>query len=109
MKRMTDTLPVMPGEEDPSSVDARRADALVAVCSSRLADDADPIEPRWSCTPGSATSRPREGRRRWATAGRIHPETARRLMCDSRVQTVIEDEEGEPLRLGRMAGSPLPR
>ena len=106
LQRITDTLPVMPGEEDPSSVDARRADALVAVCSSRLADDADPdratvvVHARLgdlSATRGSAEV---------GDGGRIHPETARRLMCDSRVQTVIEDEEGEPLRLGRMAREP---
>ena len=42
LQRVADTLPVMPGEEDPSYADARRADALAAVCSSRLADDADP-------------------------------------------------------------------
>ena len=42
LERLADELPVMPGEEDAVCADARRADALVALCSSRLAADADP-------------------------------------------------------------------
>jgi hypothetical protein len=106
LQRVTDTLPVMPGEEDPTYVEARRADALVAVCSTRLAEDADPdratvvVHARFgdlAATRGSAEI---------GDGGRIHPETARRLLCDSRVQTVIEDQEGEPLRLGRLTREP---
>jgi hypothetical protein len=106
LQRVTDTLPVMPGEEDPSSMDARRADALVAVCSSRLADEADAdratvvVHARLSdlaATRGSAEI---------GDGGWIHPEIARRLLCDGRVQTVLEDEAGEPLRLGRLSREP---
>jgi hypothetical protein len=38
----------------------------------------------------------------------IHPETARRLACSARVQTVIEDEAGQPLHLGRISREPSP-
>jgi hypothetical protein len=42
IERQVRELPVMPGEEDPSFVGARRADALVAICSAQIAADADP-------------------------------------------------------------------
>ncbi len=38
----------------------------------------------------------------------IHAETARRLLCNARVQTVIEDASGEVLGLGRMSREPSP-
>jgi HNH endonuclease len=38
--------------------------------------------------------------------GVIHPETARRLACTGRMQTVIEDESGQALWLGRMSREP---
>jgi hypothetical protein len=42
IERQMAELPVMPGEEDPSYAAARRADALVAICSAQIAADADP-------------------------------------------------------------------
>ena len=42
LERLAEQLPVMPGGEDGWCVDARRADALVALCSARISDDADP-------------------------------------------------------------------
>jgi Domain of unknown function (DUF222)/HNH endonuclease len=106
LQRVADTLPVLPGEEDPSSSEARRADALVALCSNRLADDADPdratvvVHARLGDLAATHGSAEVEG------GGRIHPETARRLLCDGRVQTVLEDQDGEPLRLGRLSREP---
>jgi hypothetical protein len=41
-ERLADTLPVIPREEDGCFAEARRADALVALCSARMAADADP-------------------------------------------------------------------
>ncbi|MGH2572457.1 MAG: DUF222 domain-containing protein [Actinomycetota bacterium] len=106
LERLADQLPVMPGEEEPHYVDARRADALVALCSARIAEDADPdratvvvhaqIESLLSDHRGAEI----EG------GPLIHPETARRLLCDGRMQLVIEDEEGQPVRLGRTSREP---
>jgi hypothetical protein len=106
LQRVADTLPVMPGEESPSYAEARRADALVSLCSSRLADDADPdratvvVHARLADLDDTRGSAEIEG------GGRIDPETARRLLCDARVQTVLEDQNGEPMRLGRLSREP---
>jgi hypothetical protein len=108
LQRVTDSLPAMPDEEDPSFVEARRADALVALCSTHIADDADPdratvvVHARLGDLVGTDGSAEIEG------GGRLHPETARRLLCDARVQTVLEDERGEPVRLGRLTREPSP-
>jgi len=36
----------------------------------------------------------------------IAPETVRRLACDSRLQVVVEDGDGNPLKLGRLTRTP---
>ena len=41
LERLTAALPVMPDEDDRSYASARRADALVALCSQRIAADVD--------------------------------------------------------------------
>jgi uncharacterized protein DUF222/HNH endonuclease len=108
LQRVTDALPVMPGDEDASYAEARRADALVALCSNRIADDADPdratvvVHVRIGDLVGTEGSAAIEG------GGRLHPETARRLPCDARVQSVLEDEHGEPVRMGRLSREPSP-
>jgi hypothetical protein len=108
LQRVADTLPVMPGEEGPGYAEARRADALVGLCSHRIARDADPdratvvVHARIGDLVGTDGSAEVEG------GGRLHPETARRLLCDARVQAVLEDEEGEPVKLGRLAREPSP-
>jgi len=108
LQRVADTLPLMPGEEDSSYADARRADALVAVCSNRIAHDADPdratvvVHARLGDLVSTDGSAEIEG------GGRLHPETARRLLCDARMQIVLEDEHGEPVRLGRLSREPSP-
>lgn len=108
LQRVADTLPVMPGEDGPGYAEARRADALVGLCSNRIAEDADPdratvvVHARLGDLGGTDGSAEVEG------GGRLHPEIARRLLCDARVQTVLEDEQGEPVKLGRLAREPSP-
>ncbi|TMK90804.1 MAG: DUF222 domain-containing protein [Actinobacteria bacterium] len=108
LERMSDSIPLMPGEDDPAFAAARRADALVALCSNRVAVDADPdratvvVHARLDDLVGTDSAAEVEG------GGRIHPETARRLLCDARVQTVLEDASGEPVRLGRLSREPTP-
>ena len=104
--RMAERVPQMPGADDPSSADARRADALVALCSARLGADPDPDRatvvvhaPLASLVGDRRGSELEDG-------GVLHPEIARRLACDARIQTVIEDDNGQPLALGRISREP---
>ena len=36
----------------------------------------------------------------------IHPETVRRLLCNARTQTVVEDETGDVIGMGRLRREP---
>ncbi|HET6770330.1 MAG TPA: DUF222 domain-containing protein [Actinomycetota bacterium] len=106
LERLAETLPAMPGEEGGAHVDARRADALVALCSSRIASDADPDRATvvvHAQLDGVASG---EGGCELEGGPVIHPETARRLLCDARVQTVIEGDAAQPVGLGRMSREP---
>jgi hypothetical protein len=106
LERLAETLPIMPGEKEPCHADARRADALVALCSARIADDQDPdratvvVHAQLDGAASGQTGCELEG------GPAIHPETARRLLCDARVQTVLEDPSGQPVGLGRMSREP---
>jgi hypothetical protein len=103
LDRLAEKLPVMPGEED-GFADARRADALVAMCSAEIAQDADPDR----ATVVIHAQVDERGLHSCQIEGgpAIHPETARRLICNSRVQAVLEDGTGQPLHLGRISREP---
>ncbi len=104
--RLAEQIPAMPGEEGPLHVSARRADALVALCSSSLAVDPDPDRAAVvvHAELGALVSDQRgceiEG------GGTAHPETVRRLLCNARLQTVIEDRGGNVVGLGRRSREP---
>jgi hypothetical protein len=118
LERFAEQLPPMPHGESAHSRDARRADALVALASARIASDADPDRatvvvhvPLETLTrdrnPGSlADGEPGasiEG------GGLAHAETARRLACTARIETVIEDGAGTVVGLGRTTREPSPQ
>lgn len=106
LERVAGTVPEMPDEGDDCFASARRADALVALCSARIADDADAdratvvvhaqLEGLHNGTGGCEVE----------DGPVVHPQTARRLLCNARVQTVVEDAEGNVLGLGRMSREP---
>jgi hypothetical protein len=106
LERLAEQLPVMPDEDDRCFSDARRADALVALCSARIGKDPDPdratvvVHARLDGLLDGAGGCEIEG------GPVIHPETARRLLCHGRVQTVIEDDAGQPVHLGRLSRVP---
>ena len=106
LERLSETLPVMPGEEDACFADARRADALVALCSTRIAADADPDRATVVVHAQLGGTVSGDGGAEIEGGPVIHPETARRLLCDARVQTVIEDPSRQPVGLGRMSREP---
>ena len=92
----------LPGRPD-DSLDIRRADALVALASRAIADDQDPdrativVHAPLAALVSDDISCEIEG------GAVIHPETARRLSCDARLQTVLHGEDGNALGIGRMA------
>ena len=107
LQRAADRVAVMPGEEQPWSVDARRADALVALCSAAIADDPDPdratvvLHARVDET-GMLAGTEIEG----ATA--VPRSVAERLLCDARVQVIVEDADGEVVRADAARREPAP-
>lgn len=106
IERLAEQLPAMPGEEDASYASARRADALVALCSSSIAADADPdratvvVHAQLGALVSGEQGCEIEG------GGVAHPETVHRLLCSARLQAVIEDQGGNALGLGRLSREP---
>lgn len=103
LERMTERVPRMPGEDGPWDVTARRADALLALCSAQVAGDPDPD--RATVVVHAQLERLLTGHGGSELEGgpAISPETVHRLLCSSRIQTVVEDHDGnvvsiEPLR-----------
>ena len=106
LERLAETIPSMPGEEDRGFAPARRADALVALCSARIAGDVDADR-------ATVIVHVREEGLAHGTGGCevengpvIDSESARRLLCNARSQTVLEDRRGNVLGLGRVAREP---
>lgn len=83
----------------------RRVDALGEVCRGWLASFDRPSTggevPHVIVTMDVAALERRAGRSELQDAGRITPETARRLACDANVTRVVTDARSEPLDLGR--------
>jgi hypothetical protein len=51
LEREAERIAALPGEQDEVYASARRADALVALCSARIASDPNPTGPGWWSTP----------------------------------------------------------
>ncbi len=106
IERAAEAIPTMPDEQDPYFAEARRGDALVALCSARIAADPDPdratvvIHAQLDGIQNGAGGCEVEG------GPVIHPETVRRLLCNARVQTVLEDRADNVIGLGRMSREP---
>jgi hypothetical protein len=100
--------PVMPGEEGPCDAGARRADALVLLASARIASDPDPDRATVVIHASVEALAGADRNAEIEDGPAIAPDTARRLACDARLQVVVEDESGQPLRLGRITREPSP-
>jgi Domain of unknown function (DUF222)/HNH endonuclease len=106
IERMAKRVPTMPGEEDPVHMTARRADALVAICSSRIAADPEPDRATVLVHVRADTLDHGRGAAEVENGPLLHLATTHRLLCDARVQTVIEGEGGSVVGLGRMRREP---
>ena len=90
LSRLADSLPPMPGEGGLECVDARRAAALVTLCSARTASDPDPDRATIVVHTSLETLAGAERNAEVEDGPVIAPETARRLACDGRIQIVAE-------------------
>lgn len=106
IERMAADVPEMPDEGDEGSADARRADALVAMCSAQLAADPDPDRATVVVHATAEALRTGIGGCEIEGGPVISQRTARRLLCNARIQTVVEDERGDVIGLGRMSREP---
>ena len=106
LDRIADEIPRMPGERGAHHTDARRADALVSLASARIAGDADPDRATVVVHAELATLVSRSSGAEIEEGPVIHNETARRLLCNARLQAVIEDGSRKPLEVGRMYREP---
>ncbi|MCI0636303.1 MAG: HNH endonuclease [Actinobacteria bacterium] len=106
IERLTDRVPAMPGEDGPDDKPARRADALVALCASGGSADPQPIATTLVVhAPLAALAG--DGPNAEIEDGPVIPsQAARRLGCDARIQIVLEDDSGQPVRLGRTSREP---
>ena len=101
VERMANKMPKTPEDfEGDSSLEARRADALVALASASIADDqsADRATVVVHTTVDGVLDNDKNG----VLSGGlpIPPEAAAMLSCDSRVQTVLHDENDEIFHVG---------
>jgi Domain of unknown function DUF222./HNH endonuclease. len=106
LARMADAIPEMPDEHDIYFVSARRADALVALCSARIATDADPDRATVVIHAQAEAMVVGTGGCEIEGGPVIAPETVARLLCNARSQVVVEDEAGRVLGLGRLSREP---
>jgi hypothetical protein len=106
LERAADAIPPMPDERDDFFAPARRADALVALCSARIAREAD--QDRATVVVHAQLDGIERGMGGCEIEGGpvVHPQTVRRLLCNARVQSVLEDGGGNVIGLGRTSREP---
>jgi hypothetical protein len=106
LRRAAARIPAMPGEEGETGVEARQADALVMLASARIASDADPDRSTLVVHVSQQALESGEGGAEIEGETVIHAETARRLGCSARIQVMLEDRHGQPIKLGRLSREP---
>jgi len=98
-------IPVMPGETGPFSHEARRADALVAICSTKTGEGSDLARPTLVVHASLDALAGTQGAE--VEAGPvISSQAARRLACTARVQMMVEVASGDPVRVGTIRRDP---
>jgi len=105
--RVAASVPEMPHEHGGIHLPARRADALVGLCSARLADDPDPDRAMVVIHARVGTSEVGTGAE-VEGGGVAQPSTLERLLCAARVETVHESSDGRVIGMGRITRVPPP-
>jgi hypothetical protein len=108
--RMPDIVEDEEGDDErlEGTLEARRADALYAMCSRAIAEDQDAdrativVQAELDALVGAGSGCKIEN------GAVIHAETALRLACDARLQTVLRDGTGKIVGIGR-ASRTVPR
>lgn len=109
LDRLAGRLPdIVEHEEDEpapreETLDERRADALVALASREIASDQDPDRATVVVQAELSALTADVGNCELEHGPVIHPETARRLCCDARLQVVVRDQRGHVVGIGRAA------
>lgn len=93
VERLAAKMPVTP-EDPPENTEARRADALVAMASASIANDQDADRATVVIHADVDTILESDKNRVLHGGLPLPPEAASLISCDSRVQTVIHDENG---------------
>jgi hypothetical protein len=104
--RLTDQIPTMPNDHPVYSLRERRADALVALCSARLSKEADQDRATVIVHTDLEPLLDPEAKASVEGGGVIHGDALQRLLCNARVQTVIEHPDGSVAGVGRMSREP---
>ncbi|HJR98081.1 MAG TPA: DUF222 domain-containing protein [Actinomycetota bacterium] len=106
LERIGDQIPAMPGEESVHHAGSRRADALVALCSASLAGHED--QDRATVIVHADLEALYDADANAAIEGGpvIAGPSLHRLLCNARVQLVVERPDGTIAGLGRMSREP---
>lgn len=132
LSRLVPLIPTMPSEEGPSGAEARRADALVMLAL--LGADATPGEAGGARdtkkngakkdgakadgrTPEKATVvihadlsglLADTGGSKVQGGAVVYPQSVKRILCNARTQTVVEDAAGQVAMVGKLGRAPAP-
>ena len=108
LDRLGDQIPAMPDEGSERLVGARRADALVALCSVQLADDAD--QDRATVVVHAELDALLDGEANALIENGpvIGGSTLHRLLCNARMQLVVEHPDGTVREIGHLMREPAP-
>jgi hypothetical protein len=100
------SVPVMPGEDDAFDISARRADALVSLCTSGSEEEAKASAATVMIHVQAASHMERDRHAEVEGGGVAHPTTLQRVLCSARTQAVLEDGHRNALALGRASREP---
>ena len=108
LDRLGDQIPVMPDEGSERLLGARRADALVALCSVQLADATDQDRATVVVHAELDALLDHDINALIEDGPVIGGTTLHRLLCNARMQVVVEHPDGTVHGIGRLSREPAP-